>query len=212
MRLVALPGVSFEDEGDLIDEVECLVADRLTAKYGKAPEVEHTVQHSEEELELLRTLRTKLLEEFEGTFLSGIYPKDPPVRGPFGGAEIWLKPDARPVSVTPYQIHGERRMALDKLIGEAMDHHKMEKGQGPWNTPVFPVPKKEQGSYRDPSDQRVACRYRRKVITLVCFFRLQPLSCRYGAKAAREGYFYFFVEMQPAASLLSFSRLTDNIV
>jgi len=57
-------------------------------------------------------------------------------------AEIWLKKDARPVSLPPYQIYGERRTALDKLVGEALDQHKMERGQVPWNTPIFPVPKK----------------------------------------------------------------------
>ena len=43
---------------------------------------------------------------------------------------------------------------MDKLIGEALDHHKMEPGQGPWNTPIFPVPKKEPGSYRVVQDYR----------------------------------------------------------
>ena len=79
---------------------------------------------------------------------------DPPVRGPFGEAEIWLKPDAIPIAVPPYRMNGERRDALDRLVGEAMATHKMEPGKGPWNTPVFPVPKKKPGEYRIVQDHR----------------------------------------------------------
>ena len=46
-------------------------------------------------------LRSQVIEEFSNSSLSGKYPKDPPVRGPYGEAEILLKLDARPVSIPP---------------------------------------------------------------------------------------------------------------
>ncbi len=46
--------------------------------------------------------RQLLLDEFGESSLSDKYPKNPPVRGPFGEAEIWLKPDAVPVSIATF--------------------------------------------------------------------------------------------------------------
>ena len=76
------------------------------------------------------------------------------MRGPFGEGEIWLKPDARPVSVPPFHLNGERREALDSLVGECIARKKLEPGKGAWNTPAFPVPKKTPGSYRLVQDLR----------------------------------------------------------
>ena len=98
--------------------------------------------------------REKLIEEFKGTSLSGIYPRDPPVRGPFGEAEINLKPGAEPVSVPPYRIAGERHEAHAKLVDEGVRDGKLELGKGAWNTPSFPVPKKKPGAYRLVQDFR----------------------------------------------------------
>ena len=155
MKLKALPGVSFETVEGKLWKKQCLWSliigpGNQTRNNGFKSEVVHT----QYEIDLVVGCRTKLLQEFQKSSLSGVYTRDSPVRGPFGQAEIWLKKEARPVSMPPYQIHGERRMALDKLIGEALDHHKMESGQGPWNTPIFPVPNKEPGSYRVVQDYR----------------------------------------------------------
>ena len=78
--------------------------------------------------DLADTLRKKLFAEFKDSSLSGVYPKNPPTRGPNGEAEIWLKPDARPVSIPPYPLKGERREALAKLVEECIDSGKMERG------------------------------------------------------------------------------------
>ena len=94
------------------------------------------------------------MREFGQTSLSGKCPVDPPVRGPYGEAEIWLKPDAEPVSQTPYRFIGERREAHAKLLDEAVTAGKLEPGRGPWNTPSFPVPKKRPGEYRLVQDLR----------------------------------------------------------
>ncbi len=39
-------------------------------------------------------LRQLLTDEFSDSSLSGVYPQNPPIRGPFGEAKILLKPDA----------------------------------------------------------------------------------------------------------------------
>ena len=87
------------------------------------------------------------MAEFGETSLSGKYRRNPPKRGPFGEGEIYLREDARPVSVSPYQLSGERREALDALVGKAIEQGKLEAGKGPWNTPAFPVPKKVPQTY-----------------------------------------------------------------
>ena len=42
---------------------------------------------------------------------------------------------------------GERKEALRDLVQKAGDAKKLEDGVGPWNTPVLPVPKKQQGQF-----------------------------------------------------------------
>jgi len=86
-------------------------------------------------------------ERFAKTSLSGICPSpdDLPIRGPFGEAEIWLKPDAIPVNIAPYHISGERKAAWTTLVDKAREAGKIEPGVSAWNTPSFPVPKKRPG-------------------------------------------------------------------
>ena len=81
--------------------------------------------------DLAETLRQALYEEFKDSSLSGIYPRNPPKRGPDGEAEIWLKPDARPVSIPPYRMQGEKQQALAELVSQAQASGKMEPGKGP---------------------------------------------------------------------------------
>ena len=75
---------------------------------------------------------------------SGKYQPDPPERGPFGLAEIWLKPDTKLVSKPPYRLLGQRER---ELTTDAEITGKFEDGKGPWNTPCFQVPKKN-GKFR----------------------------------------------------------------
>ena len=98
--------------------------------------------------------REEVLKEFANTSLSGIYPKDPPVRGPFGAAEIWLKPNAIPVVQHPYRIGGERGRAWTELVDQALSQNKLEPSTGAWNLPTFPVAKKTPGKYRLVQDFR----------------------------------------------------------
>jgi len=87
----------------------------------------------------------KFIEEFGVISLSGKCPVNPPIRGPFGLAEIWLKPGAVPVCVEPYQVTGERRGAWVNLVDKTLAAGKLETGVSTWNTPSFLVPKTEIG-------------------------------------------------------------------
>ena len=90
----------------------------------------------------------KFIEEFGVISLSGKCPVNPPIRGPFGLAEIWLKPGAVPVSVAPSQVTGETRAACVNLVDSTLAAGKLGPGVSAWNTPSFPVPKKEPVEYR----------------------------------------------------------------
>lgn len=76
------------------------------------------------------------------------------MRGPYGEGEIWLMPNAKPVSVPPFHLTGESRDALDQLVGKCVEQGKLEPGRGAWNTPAFPVPKTVPGTYRLVQDLR----------------------------------------------------------
>jgi hypothetical protein len=80
---------------------------------------------------LAEKLRKALVEEFSTASLSGVYKPNPPVRGPFGEAEIWLKPEATLVSVPPFQLTGERGQALSELVDKSRESGKLEDVKGP---------------------------------------------------------------------------------
>ena len=123
MRLKAAPEVSFGDEQTEEDVVEELIR-RSTEivepeKGTKVRAVKMGPEtHEVVDSDLAKQLKQALIEEFGKTSLSGKYQPDPPERGPFGMAEIWLKPDAIPVSVTPYLIIGEKGRALADLVAK----------------------------------------------------------------------------------------------
>lgn len=66
----------------------------------------------------------EIRERFAKTSLSGVCPVNPPIRGPFGEAEIWLKPDAVPVNVAPYRLAGERKAAWTELVDKVLEAKK----------------------------------------------------------------------------------------
>ena len=149
MRLWAVPRSKPEEEPEEIDDeayeeiaARLLVAEAQIASVRSGPETREFTAHP-----LAQELRQKLIDEFGKTSLSGKYLPHPPVRGPHGEAEIWLKPDAKPVSQPPYQLTGERRQALADLVEKAREGGKLEDGKGPWNKPAFPVPKKVAGTW-----------------------------------------------------------------
>ena len=54
----------------------------------------------------------------------------------------------------PFQVVGERREAMIKLIEELEKEGKVEKGVSAWCSPAFPVAKKKPGEYRLVIDYR----------------------------------------------------------
>ena len=144
-----LDGVESDDD----DERDFLVAEGLceasVASMKAAIEVTDVAEGAR-----IEALKAQFFDEFGATSLSGVCPVDPPIRGPYGEAEIWLKPDAKPVCVPQYRFAGERREAHVHLIDEVLKAGKVEPGRGPWNTPSFPVPKKRPGEYRLVQDLR----------------------------------------------------------
>jgi len=91
--------------------------------------------------------RAALLEEFGKKSLSGIYLKKPPIRGPFGSANICIKEDAVLVAKHPYRQGGERREAWAELSNKARKEKTLERSTGAWNLPTIPVAKKTPGKY-----------------------------------------------------------------
>jgi hypothetical protein len=96
----------------------------------------------------------RIFTRFSATVLSGVYQPDPPIRGPFGEAEIWVSPSAKSVGVTAYRLGGERLHAHKALIKDCLDKGKMVPGVGCWNLPSFPV-QKANGKYRLVQDFRL---------------------------------------------------------
>ena len=79
---------------------------------------------------------------------------DPPVRGPFGLAEIKIREGVIPVKQRPFSLIGERREAMMKCIEEFEDWGILERGVSPWLSPAFPVKKKEADKWRLVVDYR----------------------------------------------------------
>ena len=89
-----------------------------------------------------------ILKEYDGTVFGTKTPGCPPVRGPFGEAEINLKPGAVPIKQRMFQIQGERRETWIKLTDTLIEQGKWEDGVSAWSSPSFPVAKKEPGNNR----------------------------------------------------------------
>jgi hypothetical protein len=152
-------GVWFRDDLDPFD-VEFL-AGELMREEEATPEVDvcfvKGVIEAREPCDhpTVESLKEKVIADFQDkVFRSKLPPELPPVRGPFGEAEINLKVGARPVKQRMFHITGERRDAWDRLTNEVIAAGKVEPGVGPWSSPSFPVPKKNPGEYRLVEDFR----------------------------------------------------------
>ena len=85
--------------------------------------------------------------------MSGKLPGNPPVRGPYGEAEIVVRQGAIPVKQRAYQLHGDRRAGWIEATDQLIADDKIEPGWGPWSSPSFTVPKKD-GKHRFIVDLR----------------------------------------------------------
>ena len=86
--------------------------------------------------------------------LTGEYLPNPPVRGPDGEAEIWVREGAVPVGVRAYRMGGQRAKIHASLIRDCLDNQKMVPGVSGWNLPSFPV-QKANGKFRLVQDFRL---------------------------------------------------------
>ena len=112
------------------------------------------VAHAPVKDELTEAKRKQLLEEFKGTVFRETLGGTPPSRGPFGEATIEIKPGFVPAKQRPFQVVGERREAMIKLIQQLEREGKVERGVSSWCSPAFPVAKKNPGEYRLVIDYR----------------------------------------------------------
>jgi hypothetical protein len=97
---------------------------------------------------LIDEYKAQVLLEFEGDVLSGILPKEPPVRGPYGLANIAIKADAHAKRQRCFQMVGERADALKQIIEEYVAIGWLEPSFSEWGAPAFVVPKKVKGEWR----------------------------------------------------------------
>jgi hypothetical protein len=99
----------------------------------------------------------KIYKDFEGEVLGAEVPPDPPVRGPYGYAQIPLKEGAVPTRQKPFVLHGERFEAHKKVTQEWWDRkfvERLPKGTvSEWLSVTFVVPKKS-GEWRGVVDMR----------------------------------------------------------
>ena len=98
-------------------------------------------------------LRERLFADYGHDILSGKLIPDPSIRGPYGEAEILVKPGATPVKHRPFQLQGDRRAAWVTATDQLVQDGKIEPGWGPWSSPSFTVPKKD-GKHRFVVDFR----------------------------------------------------------
>ena len=102
----------------------------------------------------IEKLRATILEEYHDTVFADKHNREPPIRGPYGEATIELKPGVTPVKQRPFRMQGERYEAWKSLIDKLEEDGKIEDGEGPWNSPSFPVLTKTPGKWRLVDDFR----------------------------------------------------------
>jgi len=87
-----------------------------------------TAEETEEDR--VEELRKKIYEDYEGSVLDTKVPRDPPSRGPFGTAHIYLKPGAQPTRQKVYTMFGEKLEAHTKVTQEWVDNGYIEPVKG----------------------------------------------------------------------------------
>ena len=69
----------------------------------------------------IQALRAKLKQKYGDTFFSGKPVFPPPVRGGYGEAKIRLKPHPRVYRHREFALRGERKEAMEKILGEFIE-------------------------------------------------------------------------------------------
>ena len=99
-------------------------------------------------------MRERLTTKYADT-LSGKTLKDPPVRGPFGEAKLFLREEGRPRRQRGFRAFGEKERALiDHCTKNRDERGWLEPSTSEWSSPPFPVPKPTPGEWRMVVDFR----------------------------------------------------------
>ena len=72
----------------------------------------------------------------------------PPVPGPYGEAQILLKPDPRVFRHRESALRGQRKEAMEKIVREFINRGWVQACHSEWASPCFVVPKKVAGEWR----------------------------------------------------------------
>ena len=121
---------------------------------GGTPQVSSVVQvpgnakAESDECPKIQALRAWLKQKYGDTFFSGKPVFPPPVRGPYGEAKIRLKPDLRVYRQREFALRGERKEAMEKILGEFTERGWLEPCHSKRASPCFVVPKKVAGEWR----------------------------------------------------------------
>ena len=153
LQLRALPELEVEMEWsqDSIDEViKAWLAEEGELQFARSV----VIGSDPVEDEKVDAIKKKIMEDYSQSVFRSCLGKMPPVRGPLGEATIEIKPDRVSVKQIPFRLAGERREALRKLIKDLLEEGKIEQGKSAWNSPAFPVPKKNPGEWRLVIDYR----------------------------------------------------------
>ena len=94
----------------------------------------------------IQTLRARLKQKYGDTFVSGKPVFPPPVRGPWGEAQIRLKPDPHVYRHREFALRGERKEAMEKILREFIDRGWLEPCHSEWASSF--VPERVAGEWR----------------------------------------------------------------
>ena len=118
-----------------------------TPQVSSVVEVPSKAKAESDECPKIQALRARLKQKYGDTFFSGKLVLPPPVRGPYGEAEIRLRPDPRVYRHREFALRSKRREAIEKILREFIDRGSLEPCHSEWASPCFVVPKKVAGEW-----------------------------------------------------------------
>ena len=101
-----------------------------------------------DECSKIQAWRAKLKQQYADTFFSGTPVFLPPVRGRYAEARIRLKPDPRMYRHREFDLRGERKEPMEKILREFISRGWLEPCHSEWASPCFVVPKKVAAEWR----------------------------------------------------------------
>ena len=119
-----------------------------TPQISSVVQVHGKAKAQSDECPKIQALRVRLQQKYGGTFFSGKPVFPPPLRGPYGEAEIQLEPDPRVYRHRQFALRGEKKEAMEKIYREFIDRGWLEPCHSEWASPCFVVPKKVAGDWR----------------------------------------------------------------